>query len=148
MENSGNLPKERAAGDLVRRGYSDDELSHIYELGRFSLENGDTRRAETIMVGLNEVAPEFAPAWLGMCCIHTFNKNYDGALHAARQALRADSESVEAMLYLVCCLLSTNDFNSAGSYLGEVGERIEAGAVDNPNILRFYKAQLARYENR
>jgi hypothetical protein len=140
--------KERSGAEVLKRGYSDDELAQIYELGRFCLENGDVRRAEAIMFGLNEVAPEFAPAWLGTCCIHTQNKNYDGALHASRQALRADGESIEAMLFLACCLLSTKDFNSAGSYLGEVGERIESGGVDNPNLMRFYRAQLARYQNR
>ena len=140
--------KERSTAEVPRRGYSEEELSHIYELGRFCLENGEFRRAEAIMSGLNEVAPEFGPAWLGTCYIHTQSKNFDAAVHAARQALRADSESIEAMLFLVCCLLTTKDFNAAGSYLGEVGERFESGGVEKPNLLRYYRTQLARYQNR
>ena len=148
MSIDSKVPAERALPEAHRRGYSDDELAQIYELGRFSLENGDVRRAESIMFGLNEVAPEFAPGWLGSCTIHTQNKNYDGAVHAARQALRADPESPEAMLYLICCLLTVKDFNAAGSFLGEVGERVDTNAINTPNLLRFYRAQLARYQNK
>ena len=61
-------------GELVRRSYSDEEVATLYELGRFCLENGDTRRAEAIMYGLNEVAPDFCPAWLGTCCIQVLGK--------------------------------------------------------------------------
>jgi len=139
--------RPRSPSEVLKRGYSDDELAHIYALGRFCLENGDLRRAEGIMFGINEVAPDFAPAWLGACVIHILNKNQEGALTAARQALRADSGSVEAMLFLICCLLGARDFNAAGSYLGEVGELIDAGSVDNPHLLRFYRAQFARYQN-
>ena len=137
-----NLP------DAQKRGYSDEELTHLYELGRFSLENGDIRRAEAILIGVSEIAPSFVPAWLGLCAIHHHNQKYDAALSSARQAIKGDPDSIEAMLYLICSLLTTGDFNSAGSYLGEVGERIEAGRGDNPYLLRFYKAQLARYQNR
>ena len=143
-----NPPRPRAPSEVLKRGYSDEELAHLYALARFCLENGDVRRAEAIAFGINEVAPDFAPGWLAACAIHTLNKNNEAALNAARQALRADAESVEAMLFLICGLLGAQDFNAAGSYLGEVGERIEAGLVDNPNLLRFYQAQLARYQNR
>jgi len=132
----------------AKRGYSDEELNHIYELGRFCLENGDFRRAEVILSGLNDVAPEYSPAWLGTCCVQNSNKNYESAVVAAKQALRAEPESIEAMLFLSCSLLTIKDFNAAGSYLGEVGERLEGGSLKSPNLLRFYKAQLARYQNR
>lgn len=145
---SAQPPQPRSASEVLKRGYSDDELAHIYALARFCLENGDMRRAEAILAGINEVAPDFAPGWLAMCALCTLNKNNEQALLCARHALRADTDSVEAMLFLICCLLSNRDFNAAGSYLGEVGERIEAGIVDGPNLLKFYQAQLARYQNR
>ncbi|MFM1846723.1 MAG: Tetratricopeptide repeat [Pseudomonadota bacterium] len=143
-----DLPRRRSPSEVLRRGYSDEELGHLYELGRFFLENGDIRRAEVIITGVTEVAPEFAPAWLAMAYIHIHNKNMDGAIFAARQALRVDPHFVEAILYLATCLLTTGDLNSAGTYLGEVGEMIEGGTVEDANVVRFYKAQLARFQSR
>lgn len=140
--------RRRAPSEVLKRGYSDEEVQHLYELGRLCLENGDLRRAEAILTGLTHIAPEFAPAWLGVSYIHIQNKNQDGALQAAHQALRVEPESVEAMLFLISCLLTHGDFNSAGTYLGEVGERVESGGVGNPNVVRFYRGQLARYQNR
>jgi tetratricopeptide (TPR) repeat protein len=139
---------ERPGGEIAPRGYSEDEVAHIYELGRFHLENGDTRRAEAIMTGLNEVAPNFAPAWLGTSYLNILNRSYDTALAAARSALRINPEMPEALLYLVACLLTTGDVQSAGTYLGEIGERIESGAIDRPDLIRFYRGQLARFQSR
>ncbi|NLF25378.1 MAG: tetratricopeptide repeat protein [Deltaproteobacteria bacterium] len=134
--------------ELLKRGYSEDEISHIYELGRLFLENGEVRRAEAIFQGLTEIAPEFPAGWLGLSYVGIQNKNLDDAIFAARQALRLDPEFNEALLYLVCCLLSIGDYTTAGTYLGELGEKIEGGAITHPNMIRFYKAQLMRYQNR
>lgn len=139
---------ERPAGEVSRRGYSEDEVAHIYELGRFLLENGDTRRAEAIMTGLNEVAPAFAPAWLGTSYLHILNRSYDAALSAAQSALKINPELPEALLFLVACMLTTGDYQGAGTYLGEIGERVESGAIDRPDLIRFYRSQLARFQNR
>jgi predicted Zn-dependent protease len=100
------------------------------------------------MLGLNEVAPEFAPAWLGTAFLRGLAEDYDGALQAAKRALRQEPESVEAMLYIVTLSLTTGDYSAAGTYLGEVGERIELGRVVSPHVPRFYKMQLARYQSR
>ena len=54
----------------------------------------------------------------------------------------------EAMLFLATCLLTNGDYNAAGTYLGEVGEKIESGMVDSPTVIRFFKGQLARFQNR
>ena len=137
---------DQKALEPVSSGYSKDEISHLYELGRFTLENGELRRAESVFLGLNHVAPDFAPAWLGMAYIHIHDKNWDEAIHCSRQALRIQPDSNEAMLYLVACLLTTGDYNSAGTYLGEVGERIEIGQVSNSAVIRFFRAQLARFQ--
>ena len=137
-----------AVPEAVRGGYTEDEISHIYELGRLHLENGNIVQAEVIMHGLNEVAPGFSAAWLASSYIAIQHKDYEAAMHAAAQALRANPDSTEAVLYLSACLMTSGDFNSAGTYLGEVGEKIDTGLVDNPNFIRFYKAQLARYQTR
>jgi tetratricopeptide (TPR) repeat protein len=141
-------PRKRTPSEVLKRGYSDEELNHIYELSRLLLESGDFRRAETILHGINEVAPDFGPAWLGMAFVRLHEKDYDKAATHARQALRINTDSVEAMLFLACALLSTGDYNSAGTQLGEIGERIESGAIDQPNLVRFYRAQLVRYQSR
>lgn len=120
----------------------------MYELGRFSLENGDLRRGEAILTGISEVAPDFAPAWLGLSYIHIQNRNLDSAVHCARSALRAEPELVEASIFLIVCLLSMGDFPAAGTYLGEIREKIDAGRAISPEAMRLYKMQLARYQNR
>jgi hypothetical protein len=52
------------------------------------------------------------------------------------------------MLFVVIAALALKDSSMAGTYLGEVGDRIEQGQVSNPNVTRLYKMQLARYQNR
>lgn len=138
----------RSPSELLKRGYSDEEIAHIYELGRLCLENGDIRRAEVVFEGITKIAPEFAPGWLGAAYIYIQNKNLDDAIYAARQAMRLDPDFSEAMLYLVSCLLTVGDYSAAGTYLGEIGEKIEGGSITHPNMIRFYKAQLARYQNK
>lgn len=140
--------RRRVPSELLKRGYSDEELAHIYELGRFSLENGDLHRGEAIVSGLCEIAPDYAPAWLGLAYVHIQNKNFDSAVHCARSALRADPELVEAALYLISCLLSMGDFAAAGTYLGEIREKIDSGRVLGQDLVRLYKMQLARYQSR
>ncbi|MCB0336737.1 MAG: hypothetical protein KDD62_10545 [Bdellovibrionales bacterium] len=143
-----NSKRERRPSEVLKRGYSDAEVENLYALGRFYLENGELGKAKNIMAGLVEVAPDYYHAWLGLAYIHIYQENYDQAIFASRQALRANPQSIAALLYQVACLLCVGDYNAAGTYLGEVGEKIEAGKVDRPELLRFYKAQLARYNNR
>ena len=140
--------RERRLSEVLKRGYSDTELTQLYELGRSFLENGQIKQAETIMSGLTTVAPEFLPAWLGLVYVLLHKKENDAALSAARHAHRLNPESDEATLYLITCLINTGDYNAAGTLLGEVGDRFTSGATDNQNLLRFYRAQLARYQAR
>jgi len=143
-----NLPENRRPSQVLKRGYSEEEIDSIYELGRLFLENGNSRRAEVIMTGLTEVAPEFSPAWLAASVMQVQKGNIDEAISFAERALQVQPDSSEAMLILSACLLTTGDFNTAGTYLGEVGEKIESGAVENSYIKRFYQAQLVRYQGR
>lgn len=139
---------QRRQAEAHRRNYSDDEVNDIYKLGKLFLETGQHKRAEAIMAGLNEVAPDFAPAWLGTSFLRSVAGNYDGALLAANNALRIDPESAESMLYVVAIALTMGDVATAGTYLGEVGEAIDQGKVKNQSANRFYKMQLARYQVR
>jgi tetratricopeptide (TPR) repeat protein len=139
---AGGLPESK------RRGYSIEEIDAIYDLGRLYLTSGNLQAAENIMQGLVSVVPDYAPAWLGLSYINGMNHNHDAALFAARQAVRIDATATEAQLYLISCLLTVEDFNTAGTYLGEVGDKIDSGTVDNSYLVRFFKAQLVRYHNR
>jgi Flp pilus assembly protein TadD len=134
--------------ELLKRGYSEDEIAALYDFGRVALENGHTKRAEVVLHGLVQVAPDFAPAWLALAYIHIVGRNFDDAVFACRQALRISPDLTEAMLFLTSCLLTEGDYHAAGTHLGEIGERIDAGYVEDPNVVRFYRVQLARYQNR
>ncbi len=138
----------RQGGQVPRRSYSREEIVDIFELGRLWLETGQHRRAEAIMTGLNEVAPDFSPAWLATSFLRGVSGDHDGALQAAKLALRNEPESVEAMLYIAAISLTVADYSTAGTYLGEVGERIEQGKIVSPHVPRFFKMQLARYQSR
>lgn len=141
-------PSKRGSTELTRRGYSDEEVEQIYELGRLFIESGQLRKAELIMHGLNEVAADYYPAWLASAYLHLLAQDYDTAVLACQNALRLNAEGPEAMLLLAACLLTTGDFNTAGTYLGEVNEKIDMGKIRSPNVVRLFKMQLARYQSR
>lgn len=143
-----NAPIPRPGSDLQRSGYSEDEILNIHALGCALLENGTLKQAEIVFHGLTEVLPDFVPAWLGLSYVRGQEGNYEGAQSAAEQALRCDAESAEAMLYLISFMLTTGDLQSAGTYLGEIADRIESNEVQDPALIRFFRAQMVRYQNR
>jgi thioredoxin-like negative regulator of GroEL len=112
------------------------------------LETGQLRKAESIMGGLNEVAPDFAPAWMGTALLKALSSDFEGALVAAQQAQRLEPHNVDALLLVASMSLSLGDVSTAGTFLGEVAERIEQGEVHNPNAVRLFKMQLARFQSR
>ena len=134
--------------EILQRSYSEAEVEGIYELARFCCESGQSQRADVIFNGLAEVSPKFLPALLGKCLVQINNQAYDAAVESAKKALKLDPKSVEAQIFLVTALLSVGDINSAGTLLGEIGERIEAGEVTAHHTICLYKGQLARYESR
>ena len=140
--------RERRPSEVLKRGYSDEEVQSIYALGKLFLESGDLRKAEVLFGGLTEIAPDFAAGWLGHAYVYASGRNFDQAIYCARQALRINPDLIEATLYLIALFLTTRDYNSAGTYLGEVGERVESGSVQSQELIRFYKGQLARYQSR
>ena len=135
-----HLPSE-----LLKRGYSNQEIGSIYELARLFMEGGDFRRAELILLGLREVSPDFAPARLALALVHYSKNEFELGIECVKQALKFIPGMPEAVLILAAGLMQLKEFNSAGTYLGELGERIEAGQIEEPKILRIYKALLLRY---
>jgi Tfp pilus assembly protein PilF len=138
----------RGALEQGRKGYSEEEIECIYRLAYAGLENGNLKQAELIALGLIEVAPNFIPGWLAIAYVRGQDGNYAGAQSACEQALRIDGESIEAMLFLVSYLLTNGDLQSAGTYLGEVADRIDNNQLTDPTLIRFFRAQMLRYQTR
>ena len=101
-------PLHRPA-EILRRGYLEEEIKHLYGLARFWLETGDLRGGEIICEGLTAVAPDFAPAWLGLAYVRMAGGDVEKAAEQSNRALAAAPDSVEAMLFLTCCLLAQAD---------------------------------------
>ncbi len=140
-------PRERKLSDVLKRGYSDEELSHLYELGRFYLESGKTAKAAKIFAGVTSVAPEFVPAWLGLFCVDFAQSNLEAAQQHAEEARKLAPQAPLPALFLVSVLLANNDLAAAGALLGEVGETLEAVRDNDQDLIRFYKMQLARFQS-
>ncbi len=138
----------RQPGDLARSGYSEEEIHGIYALACTLLENGALKQAETILIGLAEVVPDFTPVLLALAYVRGQDANFDSAQSFAEQALRVDPASPEAMLYLITFLLTTGDLQTAGTYLGEIADRIESNEIQEPTLIRFFRAQMVRYQAR
>ena len=140
--------RSRSPSEVIKRGYSDEELTNIYALGRLFLECGQLKRAEIIFRGVVEVAPEFAAAWLGLGYIKIVQTEYDLALAEVNQVLRRYPNHPEAMLMNVMCSLSTGDLNAAGTYLGELKDEIDAENITDNYLVRLYRSQLVRFQSR
>ena len=132
--------------EKIKNAYSADEITHLYALGRFFIENGNLVGAEWIFKGISEIAPQSALGWLGLTYLALFNQEYDKALEIARKAVKTNEHLVNCLVAEATTLLSLEDIATAGTVLGELGERAEQGELQEPNLLRFYRAQLVRYQ--
>lgn len=132
----------------IKSAYSSEELVLLYSIARIGLESGQLGWAQTVLHGIVEVEPSHEAAWLGLSYVYLFEKDFDKAAFAARQALRINPYSSQALLYLSSIFISLGDLNAAGTHLGEISEQIEGGRVSNNEIIRLFRAQLARYQNR
>jgi hypothetical protein len=137
--------RPRTVSEVLRKGYTDEEIANVYELGRLFLEAGFLKKGETIMAGITAVAPHFSPGWLGLSYCAFMQRATEKSLDYAREAYRADPGSARALLFLVSCFLALNDINGAGTYLGELREQLESGSLQDPEVRRLYEAHLARF---
>ena len=142
------MSRPRNPSEILRRGYSDDELHHLYALARISLEAGAIKRAELIAQGLVEINPTFVPGWLILSYVAMWNRDHEQAAHAAQQAFRLAPRDASSMLYSIGTSLLVSDIQEAGTVLGELGELIEAGRVSDPDLVRLYRMLLARFQTR
>jgi tetratricopeptide (TPR) repeat protein len=140
-------PRERKMSEVLKRGYSDDELSHLYELGRFFLEAGKFPKAQKIFSGIVAIAPDHLPSYLGLTNIAISNQNFDQARQYAETARRLDPSSPLAAMFLATVMFALNDLTTVGSLLGEVGDALEGDLNADLSLTRFYKMQLARFQS-
>ncbi len=139
------MSKPLGASEGHRSSYSKEELVDMYALTKMFLETGQIKRAEVIAQGLTAIAPEFVPGWLALSVVSATQGNIEAALEAARKALKSQPDSAAAMMLIVTTAMTLGDVSTAGTYLGEVKEMIDQGAISDPNLLRLYRMQMARY---
>lgn len=132
--------------DRIKRGtYSKDQIRDIYGLVKMFLESGHYRRADVVVKGLISIAPEFCFAWLASSVVAIALGDLEKARDHARKALKIQEDLAEAMIVLVVTSMSLSDYATAGTYLGELRDRIEDGLVSEPNMLRLFRMQMVRY---
>ncbi|MCI5064132.1 hypothetical protein MRY87_00250 [bacterium] len=147
-----NTPTPKGDRSLARKGeagqgYSNSELESLYALSRMYLLAGETHSSEKIARGLTAVAPDFEKAWLLLSYLLLMKEDLNGVFAAARQALRIHTTSLEALLFLVISAFEGEDFQSGGTYLGEVADLL--GQEDaRPELRRVYESQTLRFEQR
>ena len=136
-----NAIRKKEAGD-----YSSDQLSLVYNLGVFYLENHDFTAARNILNGLSILSPENAQVWHSLSLANLALEDLPGAYSTSRQALRLDPSDPHILLTVSSILMSQGDFTTAGSYLGEFSELVEQGKIREKRLIDFYKILLARFE--
>lgn len=128
-----------------RSPYSKEQLHDMYGLAKMLLETGHFRRADNVVSGLVSVAPDFSHGWLASAVVGIALGRIERARDHAQQALRVRGDMAEAMLVLVVSSLTLGDYATAGTFLGELRDLIEAGVVSDPNTIRLFRMQMVRY---
>ncbi len=145
--------RSRTPSQVIKRGYTDEEILGIYSLGRLAVEAGNLRRAEKLFRGLTQVAPDFVLAWLGLAYVRLVQEEYQVSVSLLNRALSLQNNSIEAMLMHSICSLNSGDLNAAGTFLGEIRDIIEelkntkSRRVDS-RLVRLLECQIARFQSR
>lgn len=137
----------RSSGQIMRQGYSATELNALYALSRVFLESGEIATAERVARGIISVEPDFIDAWLTLAYVALMREDLDEAIYSAKKVLTLKDSSLEGLLFLVIAHFQLNDFQTGGTYLGEVSDRIAVERA-RPELRRLYDAQVIRFEER
>lgn len=140
------MSEERPVIHCVRVSYSNEEQLDIYALAKMSIETGQLKRADLILRGLTTVAPEFLPGWLALSVVKSSLGEFEVALEAATRAVKLQYNSPVALILSAVNALTIGDRSIAGTYLGELKDMIDQGAIVEPNIIRLFKMQMVRYQ--
>ncbi len=151
MEEKNITKRQRRPSEVLKRGYSENEVRDIYALARAYIGITQFAEAEQILKGLTEVAPDFIPAHLALAYCFMNKEQLDEevlrqALLNTKQALRIDPRNPEALILQIIILLNLNDRHAAGSFLGELGEQIESAKGVSDLCERLYRSQLERFQ--
>ena len=140
-----SLPEEKEL--VAQRNYSAAEIEALYSFAYFQLDTGQLRTADSVLDGLTEVAPDYYPAWLAKAFVKMLLEDYEAARICCDKVIKIEPNCSEALVYLILCCFQSSDRQSAGTFLGELGERISAGLVSHPKIPAIYKALMLRYQS-
>ena len=126
--------------------YSERETELIYSLAILNLELGSYYKSQQLLAGLVEVAPTVHDYWIALALCQLLLNETSSAKLSAHQALRLQPESIRAKLLVVTIFLNLKEYYEAGTYLGEIKDQVDAGEVNSKDVIKYYKAQLARFE--
>ena len=126
--------------------YSDREKDLIYSLAVLNLELGSYHKSQQLLAGLVEIAPTEHDYWISLSVCQLLLNEIDQAKLSAHQALRLQPTSIRAKLLVITIFLNLKEYSEAGTYLGEIKDQVDAGEVGNRDVVRYYQAQLARFE--
>lgn len=143
--------RKRRPSEVLRRGYSNEEIENIYALGRAYIISAKFGSAEKLFKGLSILAPDYVYGHLGLayCQLLKAGGNQEllkKVLLTTKQALRIDPRNQHALIFHIIILLSISEFKSAGSYLGELGEQVESGKSLDADVQKFFNSQKLRFK--
>ena len=138
--------RQKALSEHIRRGYSNNEIEELFALAHLFLSIGSIHKAETILKGVVNIAPSYSAAFLGLSYVSIMKEDISEAIKHAETALVADTDSIEAILYLAALLMTSGDNARAGAFIGEAGEMLEKAQLKNASVRKFYNMQLTRYQ--
>lgn len=133
---------------ILKNGYTQEEMELLYSLGKTYIDITSYNSAEKIFNGLITIDPDHVSSWIALSVINFIRGDLDASYSQAKQALRINSNLAEAQLVLITVLLSQSDYTTAGAYLGEVKELVDSKRIQKQDLVRYFKAQLLRFEYR
>lgn len=142
-----NLPHLRSERGVIKHGYSLQELTALYDIGRSLILSGELAKAELIANGLGVVGVDFSHGWLLQAYVAMMREDFDRSIFCARQALRVEPKLPEALLILVISYFNLQDFQTGGTYLGEVADLLSTTDL-TPDIRKIYETQVIRFQKR
>ncbi len=74
-------------------------------------------------------------------------EDIDEVIRTAKKVLALKASSLEALLVLVIAHFQLDDFQTGGTYLGEVSDRLAVERA-RPELHRIYDAQVIRFDER
>ena len=107
---------------MSEAGYSREELTSMYELGRLYYEMGYVAPAERMFAGLAGIDGNATASRIGLGLLKLERGAFQEATAHFRSALQAGTYVVSAKIGLVLAFIGLQEFARARSLLSEVGK--------------------------